>query len=124
MKDSDIDAILSRPERISPSPGFADSVIEAVRREALQSAEASVPWSRVLAGLFAAAMGLAWLAEQSMHGLVQQNGGGSFDLRPFLDAAIRAQEDFGAGWIVLALLLSFLSVKLSSWAVSKTVSGT
>jgi hypothetical protein len=124
MKDSDIDRILSGPDRIAPSAGFADSVMEAVRREALRPAEVQVSWSRVLAGLFAAVMGLAWLTEQSMHGMVQQNGGGSFDLRPFLDAAIRVQEDFGAGWIVLALLLSFLSVKLSSWAVSKTVSGT
>lgn len=123
MRDSDIDRVLSTTKDIAPSPGFADSVMEAVRREALQPPDIRVPWNRALAGTFAAGIALAWLALQTIKALTPQGAGAwlASNVRPLLEMSIRAQQTFGVGWIALALLLSFLSVKLSSRAVSNRI---
>ena len=51
MKHDKIDRILTDDPTLEPSSGFADSIMEAVRREAETPAPLSFPWRRVAPGL-------------------------------------------------------------------------
>lgn len=114
MKHDELDRILSREPEILPSSGFVDSVMDSVRREAA-APPIPFPWRRALPGLFAAAFVLAALlvvgltipmraatAQQLPKGLLS-----TFAL------ILEGWKTVGATWIVLALALSFVSVKLS-----------
>src|SRR6516164_8333742 len=57
-----VDRVLSNDEPIVPSSGFADAVMDAVRREAVLPA-AQFPWARVLTGVGVAAA--LWIAGAS-----------------------------------------------------------
>jgi len=58
MHRDDIERLLTSEELIEPSPGFAASVMSAVRREAAEVAPIAFPWRRVLPGLVLVAAGL------------------------------------------------------------------
>ena len=60
MRRDDIERLLASETMIEPSPGFAASVMEAVRSEAAVPAPLAFPWRRVLPGLVL--VGLALLA--------------------------------------------------------------
>jgi uncharacterized membrane protein len=99
MTDDDLDHILSRDDDIVPSSGFVSSVMDAVRREAATPPAIPFPWKRALPGLVAWAVMLVLL-------FAPQTASAP-------DRLPQAAASIGAGWIALALLLSFFLVKLS-----------
>jgi hypothetical protein len=115
MKDSELDRILSEDETIIPSSGFADSVMEAVRREAQAPAPIRFPWKRALPGLAAGVVALSLIVLEAtlylIHGAPAGEGSavGWTGLVPMVGSAAGT----ATGWIAFALLLSLVSVKLS-----------
>jgi len=113
--EHDLDRILSKDQEILPSSGFVNSVMDSVRREALTPAPIPFPWKRALPGLASVVVSL---------GLLLIVGGAAFTrgiatpsqplALPFAyDRILEAARTIRAGWIVLALLLSLVSAKLS-----------
>ena len=113
--EHDLDRILSKDQEILPSSGFVNSVMDSVRREALTPAPIPFPWKRALPGLASVVVSL---------GLLLIVGGAVFTpgiaapsqplAFPFAyDRILEAARTIRAGWIVLALLLSLASAKLS-----------
>jgi uncharacterized membrane protein len=99
MTDDDLDRILSRDDSILPSSGFVSSVMDAVRREAAAPPAIPFPWKRALPGLVAWAVMLVLLVVP--------------ETASALDRLLKAPAAIGAGWVALAVLLSFFLVKLS-----------
>jgi hypothetical protein len=115
MREEELHRILSEEQKIVPSSGFVVSVMDAVRREAAAPPPIAFPWKRAMPGLFSAALALAWVVVVG----VKLFSGGSAPEPPPAKMAIaftlvaEAWKANGASWIVLALILSFGSVKLS-----------
>jgi hypothetical protein len=114
--DDELDRILSEDDEILPSSGFTVSVMEAVRREASTPPPIPFPWKRALPGLAAAALALVLaLAEVSATGF--REGGATAHLLlwlAYVAPALKAAVGAGAGWMALALLVTYGSVKLST----------
>ena len=110
MRQDDLDRILSKDQEIIPSSGFVNSVMDSVRREALTPAPIPFPWKRALPGLASVVLSLALLLIAGGALFTQGIATQSQPLAlPFAhDRILEA-----AGWIVLALLLSLASAKLS-----------
>lgn len=118
MSHDELDRILSRDEEILPSSGFAASVMDAVRREAAVPPPIPFPWRRALP-LFAAAgaalvLVVAVVVVRIAHPV--REGAGSLSagewlprLLPFVNPALIS----AAGWVLLALALTYASVALS-----------
>jgi hypothetical protein len=69
MKEEELDRILSAEREILPSPGFAASVMRAVREEACAPPPIPFPWKRLLPGLVVSLVGVgALLAQVAQHG--------------------------------------------------------
>jgi hypothetical protein len=118
MSHDELDRILSREEEILPSSGFAASVMDAVRREAAAPPPIPFPWRRALPLFAAAGVALVLVAVVVVVGIAQlgREGAGSLSagewlprLLPFVNPALTS----AAGWVLLALALSFASVALS-----------
>lgn len=115
MRQDELDRILSRVQEIIPSPGFVNSVMDSIRREALTPAPIPFPWKRALPGVAALvlALGLLLIAGATLftRGIASQSHP---LILPFAyDRILEAARSIRAGWIVLALLLSLASAKLS-----------
>lgn len=115
MRQDELDRILSRVQEIIPSPGFVNSVMDSIRREALTPAPIPFPWKRALPGVAALvlALGLLLIAGATLftRGIASQS---QPLILPFAyDRILEAARSIRAGWIVLALLLSLASAKLS-----------
>lgn len=114
MKDDDIDRILSKEQEIIPSSGFLGSVMDAMQREAT-APPIPFPWKRALPGLTAAGLALVSVLVASIslfiRGTVTQPL--PSELLSSFALIIGAWKTVGASWIVLALVLSLASVKLS-----------
>jgi len=115
MRDADLDCILSKEEEILPSSGFAASVMEAVAREAAAPPPIPFPWKRAIPGLFAAGLVLAFVILASIRLLVHNPSVPPIpaEWRTALASIVALWRTFGASWVVLALVLSLASVKLS-----------
>ncbi len=116
MEHDEIDRILSREEEILPSSGFAVSVMDAVRREAAAPPPIPFPWKRALPGLVVAGLVLV-LALVAGIVVIAQLGRASvpqFSM-PLPSALTPFQQnvEYAAIWTALALLVTFVSVKLS-----------
>lgn len=114
MKDDDIDRILSKEQEIIPSSGFLGSVMDALQREAT-APPIPFPWKRALPGLTAAGLALVSVLVATIslfiRGTVTQPL--PSELLSSFALIIGAWKTVGASWIVLALVLSLASVKLS-----------
>jgi hypothetical protein len=117
MTDDEIDRILaSGHDDILPTSGFVESVMEAVRDEALRPPPIPFPWKRALPGLAAAGVALVWVLVVGITQLGPAAEAPQLTLRlpsalaPILDAA---------AWTVAALLLTLASVKLSMRFVTR-----
>ena len=115
MNPNDLDRILSGEKEILPSSGFAASVMEAVRREATAPPPLGFPWKRALPGAIVSCLALVWAL---IEGAMQVAHGGTASLLPAssnltFTAILRSPKTASVCWIVLALLLSYASVKLS-----------
>jgi hypothetical protein len=120
MRQDDLDRILSKEEEIIPSSGFAASVMDAVRREAAAPPPIPFPWKRAIPGLCAAGFVIVWVFVVAItlfiHGPATQPV--PTELLTVFDSTIRGWNTLGANWIVLALAVSLVSVKLSFRFVS------
>lgn len=111
MAIEDLDRILgSKGDDIVPSSGMVASVMEAIQSEAATPPPIPFPWKRALPGLAAAAFALVWVLTLVPYQLLH-----SASTRPL--AANLPTEWIpivqAAGWSVLALLMSWISVRLS-----------
>ena len=114
MINDELESALSREEEILPSSGFTVSVMDAVRREALTPAPIPFPWKRALPGMMAAVAVFVSTIFAALNYL--RTSGGGVDSAPYVAPAkrfIEASLHYGAGWIVLALILSITSIALS-----------
>jgi hypothetical protein len=116
MRDDDIGRTLSKEQEIIPSSGFVVSVMDAIRREATAPPPISFPWKVALPGLLAAGLALVSVFVVSI--TLWSRGAGAQPIpgrlvKTFL-LAIEFCKTVGAAWILLALVLSFASVKLST----------
>jgi hypothetical protein len=117
-EDEEIDHMLSREGEILPSSGFAVAVMDAVRHEAAAPPPIPFPWKRALPGLvvgglvlvFALVAGVAAMVQLATTSTIRQVPESStFTLTPIFQGGI----DAAASWTVLALVIAFVSVKLS-----------
>jgi hypothetical protein len=117
----DLDRMLSSDGDIVPSSGFANSVMDAVRREAATPPAIRFPWKRVLPGVivsvvaFVSAIILGF--NQLVAAITVAPLPAAFQTR--LEAAMRSPLIAESGWITLAVLLTLVSVKLSIHFVSR-----
>jgi hypothetical protein len=100
----DLDQALSSEDTIIPSSGFAATVMDGVRREALIPPPIPFPWRRALPGLAlcAGVFVTLFMGNSSRPG---------YGLAP--GWTLEAAKITEAGWIALALLASLVSVTLS-----------
>ena len=119
MKDRDLDRVFSTEEDLVPSSGFAQSVMDAVHREASAPPPIPFPWRRALPGLVLSVLSVvavcvwAFLRTPAEH--VREAPGPSIltRLSSELGGLLSAANSGGLGWILLALLLTLASVTLS-----------
>jgi len=122
-EDDEMNRILSRKEEILPSSGFTASVMDAVRREAAAPPPIPFPWKRALPVLVAGGFVLVMVFVTLVVAIAQairSSATAQFSMSlPSMLAPIFAlqglQRNLGdaAGWSVLALLVAFVSAKLS-----------
>ena len=116
IRQEDFDRLLSSEEQIVPSPGFADAVMQAVRREAAAPPPISFPWKCALPGLvLAGSLALALLLVPLPTVRAEIAILASSTRVPVLLAAMpKVTRGLGLDWLMLALLLAWASVKLST----------
>jgi hypothetical protein len=110
MRDDDLDRILSRDDDIVPSSSFVTSVMDAVRREAAAPPAIPFPWRRALPGFGAWAVTLV-TAVAAAFGWIDAPAG--LETARAMNQLVEAAAWVGAGWILLALLTSYVLVRLS-----------
>jgi hypothetical protein len=116
--EGEMNRILSREDEILPSSGFAASVMDEVRREAVALPPIPFPWKRAVPGLVAAGVALALLVAAVVVAFSQL---GDAPSAPQVSASSASALTFlfqgylnsAASWTVVALLITFVSVKLS-----------
>jgi len=118
ISDDDIDRVLSREDEILLSSGFAVSVMDAVRREAAAPPPIPFPWKRALPGLVAGGLALALVLVVGVVAIAQLVKTStaprfSVSLVPVLTPIFHQNMVYAVSWTVLALLMTFVSVKLS-----------
>ena len=117
MRDDELDGIFSGEQGIVPSSGFTRSVMDAVRREASAPAPIPFPWQRVLPGLVLCVLSLAAMSVAAFTGSagngVQPGPSIWTGLGLDLNRVWHAANAGGLGWVVLALLLTLVSIKLA-----------
>ena len=112
----ELDRILSTERQITPSPGFAHSVMRAVRHEAEAPPAIPFPWRRMMPLIGAAAVLVVAL-------LISIPYGPATGPSPIAESAVMKQllTTFTAlpiGYLTAALLGSFITVRLSLRMVS------
>jgi hypothetical protein len=118
--DDDLDRILSRDAEIVPSSGFASSVMDAVRQEASAPPAIPFPWKRAPPGVIFAVVAFVSAVILGFNQLL------AFIAVPpvpavqkWLETAVKSPLIAESGWILLATLLTLLSVNLSMRLVSR-----
>lgn len=115
MWHEDFDRILSSEEPIVPSSGFADAVMQAVRREAAAPPPISFPWKYALPGLgltgLLVVVVLLTPVPAARTGIVLL---ASRHLPPLFAAVMETMRRLGLDRLMVALLLAWASVKLSA----------
>ena len=124
--EGEIDRILSREDEILPSSGFAVSVMDAVRREAAAPPPIPFPWKRALPGLVLGGFALALVfvtVVVAIAQLIRASTSAQFSMSlPSVTTPIFGLQrnlEIAASWTVLALLVTFVSVKLSMRLASR-----
>ena len=120
--ENEIDRVLSREDEILPSSGFAASVMDAVRREAVAPAPIPFPWKRALPGLLAAACALililiAGVAASARLATTSITPRFSTSMPSAMQSILHGGIESAVIWTGLALLVAFVSVKLSTRAI-------
>ena len=124
MRNDDIHHALSGEEEILPSSGFTASVMEAVRREAATPPPIQFPWKRALPGMIVLCVGIVWVLFRGVMEAMQSKADVplpnilSFSIVSLLESPKAA----AACWIVLGLLLSLASLKVSALLTAEVLS--
>lgn len=129
--ESEIDRILASEEELTPSSGFAASVMEQVRQEAALPAPLPFPWKWAVPVLLLAAAACGWGAAELIR--LGLPGAGNFGLSlpdlnsltgwltliplPHLSASLVGPVE-QAAWVALAL-----GSPLLSWLISRRLAG-
>jgi hypothetical protein len=119
MRDHELDRILSAEDELVPSSGFVRSVMDGVRMEASAPAPIPFPWKRALPGLLVSILSLVAMCMTAFSGpgpqRVHEVSGPSILIRLMTDLSglLSTANVGGLCWIILALLLTLASVKLS-----------
>jgi len=115
MDDRGIDEILSREDSIVPSSGFVSSVMDAVRQEASVPPPIPFPWKWAIPGLAAAIVAVSALVLQGAAALAGKSANAPLPARwnSAINMFVDGLRDAHAGWIFMALLLTWVSVGLS-----------
>ena len=115
--EAEINSILSREDEILPSSGFTVSVMDAVRREAASPPPIPFPWKRALPGLVVAGLALVLILIRVIAAIAQLGKATtpplSMSMPPVPPPIFHGGIGSAAIWTVLALLVAFVSVKLS-----------
>jgi hypothetical protein len=115
--EAEINSILSREDEIFPSSGFAVSVMDAVRREAAAPPPIPFPWKRALPGLVVGVLVLAVVLVAGVAAIVQLGKATtpqlSMSMPPEMPSIFNGGIKSAGIWTVLALLVAFVSAKLS-----------
>jgi len=109
MKHDDIDRILIEDPTLEPSSGFADSIMDAVRREAETPAPLPFPWRRVVPGLAVCLLAIV----AATIAAIPAPGGAEAEWAPLasrLEGTLLAQSTL---WLAATLLGSWLVVRVS-----------
>jgi hypothetical protein len=118
--DDDLDRILSRDAEIVPSSGFANSVMDAVRQEASAPPAIPFPWKWALPGVMIATVAFVSAVVLGFDQLRAFVAVPTFPgVQKWLDAAVKSPLLAESGWILLAMLLTLLSVSLPMRFVSR-----
>jgi hypothetical protein len=123
--EGEINRILSREDEILPSSGFAVSVMDAVRREAAAPPPIPFPWKRALPGLVVGGLTLALVLVAGVAAIAQLGKAAAPRFSVSLPSVLASIFGSGPGlglprnietaamWVVLALVVTWVSVKLS-----------
>ena len=111
MEPSKIDQILVTEEELIPSSGFLASVMERVHDEARMPAPFPFPWKRAIPGIVLATGVFGWGAVEFARQAIQASQTISLTQLQIPASVERPLEQ--AGWVALALVISFASVVLS-----------
>jgi hypothetical protein len=115
--EAEINSILSREDEILPSSGFATSGMDAVRREAAAPPPIPFPWKRALPGLVVGGLVLAVVLVGGVVAIARLGNAAAPQLStvspPAMPPIFSGGIESAAVWAVLALLVTFVSVKVS-----------
>jgi len=115
--EAEINSILSREDEILPSSGFTVSVMDAVRREAASPPPIPFPWKRALPGLVVAGLALVLILISVIAAIAQLGKATtpqfSMSMPPEMPSIFNGGIKSAGIWTVLALLVAFVSAKLS-----------
>jgi hypothetical protein len=114
-----IDRILAAEEELVPSSGFAAAIRDRVREEAAVPAPIPFPWSRVAPGLVLVAGTIGWGAWQTMRFVGPAMQELARNPPPQIPATVLLQLQ-QAGWVVLALAVSWGAWMLSQRLVRRS----
>jgi hypothetical protein len=112
MADDDLDRILSGEPNIVPSSSFVPNVMVAVHREASIPAPLPFPWLQVAPGL---AIGAGALIALFIIVIMRFGGSGAVVAGPMphlFVAILEEANSIGLAWIALALVASFVPMRL------------
>ena len=113
MSHDDIDRILAGEDEILPSSGFAGAVMEALRREAATPPPIPFPWRRAWPVAAAAVIALAG-ATFVLHEVAGRAPAEPSPIpAPSIEALLRIGTSAGTHWLVLAVVLTLVSVMAS-----------
>jgi hypothetical protein len=118
-ENEEVDRMLSSPgkDEILPSSGFALAVMDAVRREAAAPPPIPFPWRRALPGMIVAGLvfvlALISLVVLIVHLPASTIPQVSASLPSSAQLGLHEDIELATKWTALALLLAFVSVKLS-----------
>ena len=112
--DDDLDRALASEQEILPSSGFLGGVMETVQREASAPPPIPFPWKRALPGMVAGVLAVGIVEGMSVTALVRGGSGGTVELPAQAASILHAVQNVGAGWILMALAISFACVKLTT----------
>lgn len=113
-----MDRILAAEEEIVPSSGFTAAVMERVREEAAAPEPIPFPWKLAMPGILLTAGVLGWGAWEMTRAAIAGAAHFSFVAPQISPAAARGLEE--AGWVALALAISYLSWALSMRLVRRS----
>jgi len=118
--ENEMNRILSSEDEILPSTGFAVSVMDAVRREAAAPPPIPFPWKRALPGLVVAGVAMVLVLVAGIVAITQLGRTSTsahfptfLSLPSLMPINFHGGMESAASWTVLALLVTFVSVKLS-----------